>query len=67
MEIIYMVRQCGKSFEIVLKKVKATSKFNGNFIKNYSEESDELYFLEVDSILKNCENVTTIYHFYSQE
>ena len=27
---------------------KNTSKFNEDFIKNYNEESDEVYFLEVD-------------------
>ena len=28
--------------------IKDTSQFNENFIKNYKEESDEVYFLEVD-------------------
>ena len=28
--------------------VKDTSQFNEDFIKNYNEESDERYFLEVD-------------------
>ena len=28
--------------------IKDTSQFNEDFIKNYNEESDELYFLEVD-------------------
>ena len=60
MKIIYMVGQCRKSFEIVLKKVKDTSKFNGNFMKNYSKESDELCFLEVDEQylekLRECHN-----------
>ena len=42
--------------------IKNTSSFNEDFIKNYSEESDEGYFLEVDvNILKNC---IMIYHFY---
>ena len=53
-----MVEQCRKSFEIVLKKVKDTSKFNDDFIKN--EESDEVYFLEVDNQylkkLQECHN-----------
>ena len=30
------------------EKVKDTSQFNEGFIKNYNEESDEGYFLEVD-------------------
>ena len=28
--------------------IKDTSQFNGDFIKNYNEESDERYFLAVD-------------------
>ena len=28
--------------------IKETSQFNEDFIKNYNEESDEGYFLEVD-------------------
>ena len=28
--------------------IKDTSQFNEDFIKNYSEDSDEKYFLEVD-------------------
>ena len=28
--------------------IKETSQFNEDFIKNYNEESDERYFLEVD-------------------
>ena len=28
--------------------MKDTSQFNEDFIKNYNEESDERYFLEVD-------------------
>ena len=28
--------------------IKDTSQFNEDFIKNYNEESDEGYFLEVD-------------------
>ena len=34
--------------------IKDTSQFNKDFIKNYNEESDEGYFLEVDvQYLKN--------------
>ena len=40
-----MVGQCRKSFRLNLKD---TSQFNEGFIKNYNEESDEGYFLEVD-------------------
>ena len=28
--------------------IKDTSKFNADFIKNYNEESDERFFLEID-------------------
>ena len=36
------------------KWVKNLSKFNEDFIKNYDENSDKGYFLEVDIIQKNC-------------
>ena len=37
-------------------------------MKNYNEESDERYFLEVDvHILKNYMTFTMIYHFYLKE
>ena len=39
-----MVVQCRKSFQWI----KDTSQFNEDFIKNYNEESDEGFFLEVD-------------------
>ena len=33
----------------IFEWIKDTSKFNEDFIKNYNEESDEGYFLEVDA------------------
>ena len=30
------------------ERIKDTSQFNEDFIKNYNEESDKRYFLEVD-------------------
>ena len=36
--------QCLNNFE----QIEETSQFNEDFIKNYKEESDEEYFLEVD-------------------
>ena len=30
------------------ERIKDTSKFNKDFIKNYNKESNEEYFLEVD-------------------
>ena len=35
--------------------IKDTSQFNKDFIKNYNEESDEGYFLEID--LQNLEKL----------
>ena len=47
--------------------IKDTSQFNEDFIKNYNEESDEGYFLEVDvDILKNYMNFIIICHFYQK-
>ena len=42
-----MVGQCRKSFQKINEWIEDTSKFNEGFIKNYNEESDEGYFLEV--------------------
>ena len=37
-------------------------------LKNYNEESNEGYFLEVDfNIVKNYMNFTMTYHFYQKE
>ena len=48
--------------------IKDTSQFNEDFIKNYNEESDEEYFLELMfSILKNYMNSIMIYHFYQKK
>ena len=48
--------------------IEDISQFNEHFIKNYNEESDKGYFLEIDfNILKNYMNFTMIYHFYLNE
>ena len=56
--------------------IKDNSQFNEDFINNYTEESDEGYFLEVDVehlhenlkiYLKIYMNVIMIYHFYQKE
>ena len=48
--------------------IKDTSQFNEDFIKNYNEESDKGYFLEVDvNILKIYIIFIMIYHFYQKE
>ena len=45
-----------------------TSPFKEDFIKNYNEESDEGYFLEVDvQYLKNYMNFIMTYHFCQKE
>ena len=50
------------------ERVEGTSQFNEDFIKNYNEESNEGYFLEVDvNILKNYMKFIMIYHFYQKE
>ena len=44
------------------------SQFNEDFIKNYNEESDEEYFLDVD--IQNLEkfmNFMMIYHLYLKD
>ena len=48
--------------------IKNTSQFNEDFIKNYNEESDEEYFLDVD--IQNLEkfmNFMMIYHLYLKD
>ena len=48
--------------------IKDTSQFNEDFIKSYTEESDEGYFLEVDvQYLKIYMNLIMIYYFYLKE
>ena len=50
------------------KWVKELLKFNKDFIKNYDENSNKEYFLEVDvSIRKICLIIIKIYHFYQKE
>ena len=39
-----------QTFQVdIFEWIQDTSKFNEDFIKNYNEESDEGYFLEVDA------------------
>ena len=45
--------------------IEDTFQFNEDFIKNYNEENDEIYFLQVVfNTLKNYMNFIIIYHFY---
>ena len=45
-----------------MDKTKKISKFSDDFIKNYDEDGNIGYFLEV--IRKNYSLFTKIYHFY---
>ena len=48
--------------------MKDTSQFNEDFIKNYNEESNEGYFLEVDvQYFEYYITFTMIHHFYLKE
>ena len=48
--------------------IEETSQFNEDFIKNYNEESNKGYFLEVDvQYPKNYMNFIMTYHFYQKE
>ena len=48
MEIIYMLEQCGKKLPVSnFEWIEDTSQFNKDFIKNYNEEGDKGFFLEV--------------------
>ena len=50
------------------KWIEDTSKINEKFIKNYDENNDKGYILEVDvNILKNCTIYIVIYHSYQKE
>ena len=50
------------------KWVEDLSKFNENFIKNYDENSNKGYFLEVDvEYPKNLFNLHKVFHFYLKE
>ena len=46
--------------------VKDTSQFNEDFIRNYNEERDEGYFLEVDVQYLEYMNFIIIYQFLSE-
>ena len=51
------------------KRVKDLSKFNESFIKNYDENSDKGYFIEVDVKYQKKVFISCIvtYHFYQKE
>ena len=48
MLIIYMVGQCLKSYQKIIKWVEDASIINEEFIKNYNENSYKGYILEED-------------------
>ena len=48
--------------------IKNTSRFNEDFIKNYNEESDEGYFLEVDvQYLVKLHKLNNNFPFYPEK
>ena len=48
--------------------IKDSFQFNEDFIKNYNEESDEGYFLEVDfQYPQKLHKILYDYHFYQKE
>ena len=48
--------------------IEDTSQFNEDFIKNYNEESNEGYFLEVDvQYPEKLHELIMTYHFYQNE
>ena len=48
--------------------IEDTSQFNEGFIKKYTEESDEGYFVQVDAqYLKNCKDFIMTCHCYKKE
>ena len=44
------------------ESIEDTSQLNGHFIKNYTEESDEGYFLEVD--VQYCEKLHDLHNYF---
>ena len=62
-----MVGQCLQKLPVNnFEWIEDTSQFNEDFINSYNEESDEVYFLEVD-ILKNYMNFIKTYHLCQKE
>ena len=50
--------------------IEDTSQFNEGFIKNYNEDSDQGYFLEIDiffNALKSFMNFIMTYHFHQKK
>ena len=47
--------------------MKDTSQFNEDFIKNYNEENDKGYFIEVDVRYNEKLHQLIIYQFYLTE
>ena len=50
------------------ERIKDTSQFNEDFLKNYNEKTDEGYFLEVDiQYLEKLHELCNDFHFYQKE
>ena len=54
----------GNDFQLI----KDTSQFNKDFMKDYNEESEEEYFLEVNvQYMEKLYELYMTYHFYLKE
>ena len=54
----------GNDFQLI----KDTSQFNKDFMKDYNEESEEEYFLEVNvQYMERLYELYMTYHFYLKE
>ena len=54
----------GNNFQLI----KDTSQFNKDFMKDYNEESEEEYFLEVNvQYMEKLYELYMTYHFYLKE
>ena len=54
----------GNNFQLI----KDTSQFNKDFMKDYNEESEEEYFLEVNvQYMERLYELYMTYHFYLKE
>ena len=67
MLITFMGEQCLSHFRLMVLNGKKILKFNEVFIKNYDEDSNKGYILEVDvDILKICMICIVIWHSYQK-
>ena len=68
MQTICMDGQCSKIAVDGFKWKKSMLQFNEDFIKNYNEDSDKGFILEVVSNIQKIYLICiVIYHFYQKE